>query len=131
MRKSLVSRGLKRWVHCRSKGLRGKNFQVGNTAAVAGNGLRPVTSLVSDCASRSLQHDIDTQNLPDYRFQQAKYHALQELLGKFHGYPATGRTPGDAAFLTELQVSRIHRNCVLLIFPVCFLSGASCGGQSA
>jgi hypothetical protein len=52
-----------------------------------------------------LQHDIDTQNLPGYRFQQAKYHALQELLGQFHGYSATGRTPGDAAFLTELQVS--------------------------
>jgi hypothetical protein len=92
-----------------------KFCQVGNSAAVAGNGVRPVTSLASDCASHSLQHDIDTQNLPDYRFQQAKYHALQELLGKFHGYPATGRTPGDAAFLTELQVSRLDSSCALLM----------------
>ncbi|GAQ77600.1 haloacid dehalogenase-like hydrolase superfamily hydrolase [Klebsormidium nitens] len=55
---------------------------------------------------RELEHDIDTQNRPQYRFQQAKYHALQELLGRFHGFPATGRTPADAEFLKQLQLAR-------------------------
>lgn len=63
-------------------------------------------SVVSKNTGSPLQHDIDAQNRPEYRFQQAKYHVLQELLGRFHGFPATGRTPDDAEFLEQLQVSR-------------------------
>ncbi|KAJ7515776.1 hypothetical protein O6H91_22G027400 [Diphasiastrum complanatum] len=39
---------------------------------------------------KELEREIATQNEMNYRFQQAKYHIVQELLGKFHGLPVTG-----------------------------------------
>ncbi|KAL3682481.1 hypothetical protein R1sor_000503 [Riccia sorocarpa] len=33
---------------------------------------------------RELEREIMTQNKPEYRFQQAKYNTIQELMGKYH-----------------------------------------------
>ncbi|KAH7373349.1 hypothetical protein KP509_17G051200 [Ceratopteris richardii] len=38
---------------------------------------------------RELEREIRTQNEDAYRFHQAKYHIMQELLGKYHGLPMT------------------------------------------
>ncbi|KAH7437817.1 hypothetical protein KP509_05G090700 [Ceratopteris richardii] len=38
---------------------------------------------------RELEKEIRTQNEDAYRFHQAKYHIIQELLGKYHGLPIT------------------------------------------
>ncbi|KAH8965472.1 hypothetical protein BDL97_04G120300 [Sphagnum fallax] len=57
---------------------------------------------------RELEREIMTQNEGEYRFEQAKYNIVQELLGRFHGLPGTGATLGDQekALLLELRTER-------------------------
>uniref|UniRef100_A0A0D6R9B8 Uncharacterized protein n=1 Tax=Araucaria cunninghamii TaxID=56994 RepID=A0A0D6R9B8_ARACU len=52
---------------------------------------------------RELEREIIIQNEDKYRFQQAKLHILQELLGKFHSNP---RGDTDNALLDALEEER-------------------------
>lgn len=56
---------------------------------------------------RELEREIQTQNEDKYRFQQAKYHIMQELLGKFHGLPMTSpRSDDEKLLLLSLREER-------------------------
>eukprot|EP00250_Pteridium_aquilinum_P001422 c11618_g1_i2 orf=584-2458(-) len=56
---------------------------------------------------RELEREIRTQNLDDYRFRQAKYHIMQELLGKYHGLPLTSpRGEEEKELLLSLREER-------------------------
>lgn len=56
---------------------------------------------------RELEREIRTQNEDKYRFQQAKYHIMQELLGKFHGLPMTHpRGEDEKLLLLSLREER-------------------------
>lgn len=54
-----------------------------------------------------LESEIHIQNNEGYRFQQAKFHIIQELLGKFHATVANGKRGGACdALLKELNKER-------------------------
>lgn len=54
-----------------------------------------------------LESEIHIQNNEGYRFQQAKFHIIQELLGKFHATVANGKRGGACdALLQELNKER-------------------------
>lgn len=56
-----------------------------------------------------LEGEIHIQNDESYRFQQAKFHIIQELLGKFHATVAnSGRGQAYSALLNELNDERRH-----------------------
>lgn len=56
-----------------------------------------------------LEGEIHIQNDQRYRFQQAKFHIIQELLGKFHATVASVKGQTHLALLNELNEER--QNC--------------------
>eukprot|EP00897_Mesotaenium_endlicherianum_P001267 jgi/Mesen1/1168/ME000124S00205 len=52
-----------------------------------------------------LEADVITSNNPEYRFQQAKFHVMQELLGKFHEIPAHECGPAEQALYAAMDAS--------------------------
>eukprot|EP00249_Psilotum_nudum_P021412 c28101_g12_i1 orf=665-1696(-) len=55
---------------------------------------------------RELEREIGTQNEVTYRFQQAKYHFMHELLGRFHSMPLTGCRGNEKDLLMSLREER-------------------------
>eukprot|EP00850_Spirogloea_muscicola_P021307 SM000244S08542 [mRNA] locus=s244:48260:52937:+ [translate_table: standard] len=56
---------------------------------------------------RELEHEISTQNETEYRFQQMKYHILQEILGRYHALaPSDVKGDKDQKLLSGLQAAR-------------------------
>lgn len=56
---------------------------------------------------RELEREIQTQNEDNYRFLQAKYHIVQEFMGKYHGFPTTmPRNDDEKLFLSSLREER-------------------------
>ncbi|XP_057419307.1 uncharacterized protein LOC130713552 isoform X2 [Lotus japonicus] len=65
-----------------------------------------------------LENEIQIQNEDTYRFEQAKFHIIQELLGKLHATAANSlRTAACNSLLEELNVERLKaRNKMKMMF---------------
>ncbi|XP_002964821.2 5'-nucleotidase domain-containing protein DDB_G0275467 isoform X1 [Selaginella moellendorffii] len=57
---------------------------------------------------RELEREIATQNEDEYRIHQARYHMVQELLGKYHGLPVGPRRDKEKTLLLALRKERLN-----------------------
>ncbi|KAG6544180.1 hypothetical protein Mapa_014380 [Marchantia paleacea] len=84
---------------------------------------------------RELEREIMTQNEPEYRFQQAKYNVVQELMGKYHKLPEACQQGNEeqlllAALRKERESSRVAMRAQFNnYFGSCFLTDT--GKESA
>ncbi|KAF5725901.1 hypothetical protein HS088_TW23G00633 [Tripterygium wilfordii] len=67
---------------------------------------------------RELEHEIDIQNEDSYRFEQAKFHIIQELLGKLHATVASSQ--GSKTYLLLLDELNEERQKARLMMKSMF-----------
>ncbi|GMH17833.1 hypothetical protein Nepgr_019674 [Nepenthes gracilis] len=61
-----------------------------------------------------LEHEIQIQNKDSYRFEQAKFHIIQELLGKLHATVAhSHKSEAYQSLLGELNIERQRARCAM------------------